>query len=402
MTNKAEGVSNAALTLPEKTSALATEAGTWLSNNAVDILIAGSIGIVIALALIAIRSAGARLVGRMTKAGNPHWPGIFARAVARTNLFFIVMCSAELVAEHAETPPAILRAAHILFVIAAALQAAIWVRELVLGYIEHRAGTDDERSTLSSAIGIIRLLVTVAVFAIAIILILDNLGVNVTGLVAGLGIGGIAIGLAAQGIFSDLFAALSIIFDQPFRRGQTITFGSPPTTGTVERIGLKSTRIRSLSGEEVIMSNAKLLDIQVQNWAEIERRRALMTFGVTYNTPPEKLAQAQHEIRAIVERQPLATFDRAHAFNFGPSSIDFELVFHVEAPEHADFMQVRQAVLLDIMRRFREMGIAFAFPAQISYTAAPDGTLVMPYPPAGTAAPEEDAGSGREEPSPRA
>ena len=113
---------------------------------------------------------------------------------------------------------------HILFVVSAALQAAVWARELVLGLIQHRIGGDGEASTLGSAIGIIRLLVSVALFAIALIVILDNLGVNVTGLVAGLGIGGIAIGLAAQGIFSDLFAALSIIFDKPFRRGDGIRF----------------------------------------------------------------------------------------------------------------------------------------------------------------------------------
>ena len=130
---------------------------------------------------------------------------------------------------------------HALFVIAFAIQAAIWARELVLGYIEHRVGADDGHTTLGSAVGIIRLLATVALFAIAIILILDNLGVNVTGLVAGLGIGGIAIGLAAQGIFSDLFAALSILFDKPFRRGDSIKFGD--VSGNVEQIGLKTTRV---------------------------------------------------------------------------------------------------------------------------------------------------------------
>jgi small-conductance mechanosensitive channel len=293
-------------------------------------------------------------------------------------MFFIVMTSAHLVAEHAETPPAILRIIHILFVIAAAIQAAIWGRELILGFVEKRAGVDDEHSTLGSAISIIRLLVTVALFAIAIILILSNLGVNVTGLVAGLGIGGIAIGLAAQGIFADLFAALSIIFDKPFRRGETITFGT--TTGTVERIGLKSTRIRSVNGEEIVVSNTNLLNLQVQNWALLEKRRALMVFGVTYQTPPDVLAQIQHELRAIVERQPLASFDRCHAFQFGPSSIDFELVFHVDSPDYPPFMETRQAVMIDMMRRFGELGVDFAYPTQVSFTAAPDGRLVMPYP----------------------
>jgi small-conductance mechanosensitive channel len=391
MNRSSDGVTGAAQNLSEKTQALGSEAGRWVANNAVDILIAAAFGVVIALVLLGIRSLAVRTVRRMAAADNPHWPLIFAKAVAKTNVYFIVMCSAELVAEHAETPPAIMRVVTTLFVITAAIQAAIWARELILGYIQHRTGMDDEHSTLSSAIGIIRLLVTVALFAIAIIVILDNLGVNVTGLVAGLGIGGIAIGLAAQGIFSDLFAALSIIFDRPFRRGQTITFGSPPTTGTVERIGLKSTRIRSLNGEEVVISNAKLLDLQVQNWALLERRRGVMTFGVTYQTAPETLERIPEELKAIVEREPLATFDRAHAFQFGASSIDFEFVFHVDSTEYPEFMAARQNIMLAMMRRFRELGVGFAYPTQVSFTAAPDGTLVMPYPHVKMmAAPEDD------------
>jgi small-conductance mechanosensitive channel len=390
MSNQAAG---AAQNLSEKSSALASEAARWVSHNGVDILIAAAIGTVIALALIGIRGFAVRTARNKAAADNPHWPLIFARAVAKTSIFFIVMCAAELVAEHAETPPAILRVVNILFVIAAALQAAIWLRELILGYIQHRAGIDDEQSTLSSAIGIIRLLVTVALFAIAIILILDNLGVNVTGLVAGLGIGGIAIGLAAQGIFSDLFAALSIIFDRPFRRGQTITFGSPPTTGTVERIGLKSTRIRSLNGEEVVISNTNLLNNQVQNWALLHKRRGVMLFGVTYQTPPETIAQIPAELKALAEAQALTSFDRAHTIAFGASSIDFEFVFHVDSPDIVDFMAARQAIMIGIMTRFRKLGIEFAYPTQVTFTAAPDGKLVMPYPHVKVMAVPEDEGA---------
>ncbi len=348
----------------------------WLSGNSLGIALALAAGIAIAFVLLAIRSLGCRLLARRT-AGDLHWRTILARVLARTNFFFIVTAAAELVAEHAATPPSLLNVIHIAFVIAAAFQAAIWGRELILGIVEHRAGDDAEHGSLGSAIGIIRLLVSIALFAIAIILILDNLGVNVTGLVAGLGIGGIAIGLAAQGIFSDLFAALSIIFDKPFRKGDTITFGA--TTGTVENIGLKSTRVRALTGEEVIISNAKLLEQQVQNWALLDRRRAVMTFGLVYQTAPELLARVPLEVKEIVEAQPLGTFDRCHAHQFSPSSIDFELVFFVESPDYQDLMGVRQAVLLGIMRRFAELEIDFAYPTQTSFTAAPDGTLIMPY-----------------------
>jgi small-conductance mechanosensitive channel len=364
--------------LGERTAALASEASAWVGGNGVDILIATGAGIVIALLLIGLRSLGCRMASRMAAA--PQWSVLLAKVVARTNIFFIVMCSAQLVAEHAETPAAILRVIHILFVIAAAIQGAIWARELILGYISQRAGVDDEHSTLASALSIIRLLVTVALFAIAIILILSNLGVNVTGLVAGLGIGGIAIGLAAQGIFSDLFAALSIIFDKPFRRGETITFGNPPMTGTVERIGLKSTRIRAVNGEEVIMSNANLLNALVQNWTRLQRRRALMVLQLVYRTPVEVLAQLPNELRAIVERQPLARFDRAHVTAFNVSSIDVELVFFVEASDLPDFLETRQAVMLAILRRFAELDVEFAYPTQTSFTAGPDGRHIMPYP----------------------
>jgi small-conductance mechanosensitive channel len=340
-----------------------------------DILIAGTIAAVIALVLLGVRSFGCRLIAN--KPGDAHWPVIFGRVVAKTKIFFIVIASAALVVEHASAPPAIRGAIHFLFVIAAALQAAIWGRELILGFIEHRVGASEEHSTLGSAVGIIRLLVTVALFAIAIILILDNLGVNVTGLVAGLGIGGIAIGLAAQGIFKDLFSALAIIFDRPFRRGDTITFDQ--TTGTVEQIGLKSTRVRSLGGEEVVISNDNLLNTRIQNWAMIERRRSLMLLSVVYQTPLDLLASLPDEIKKVVEAQALATFDRCHIAAFAPSSIDIELVFHVEVGDYALFMQTKQQVMLGILRRFAELGVGFAYPTQTTFTAAPDGTLIMPY-----------------------
>src|SRR3546814_10502041 len=139
--------------------------------------------------------------------------------------------------------------------IATAFEGAVWLLELVLGLLERRAGAGASGETLANATGIIRLIVTFVLFAIAAVVVLDNLGVNVTGLVAGLGIGGIAIGLAAQGIFSDLFAALSIIFDKPFLKGETINYDQ--TTATVERIGLKSTRLRAITGEKKIISRSE-------------------------------------------------------------------------------------------------------------------------------------------------
>lgn len=353
------------------------EVADWATRNGTDILLAVAAGLVIALLLYVLRRVGHRLI--RDRDANISWQTIFGRALAKTSIFFIIMCAAKLVTSQADAPHVLQRAIDIFFTIAAAFQAAVWARELILGFIQHRVGDEEAHRALGSAIGIIRLLVTVALFAIAIILILDNLGVNVTGLVAGLGIGGIAIGLAAQGIFSDLFAALSIIFDKPFSKGDTISFGSPPTTGTVEHIGLKSTRIRSLGGEEVVMANTKLLEQQLQNWTQLQQRRAVMNFGLVYQTPPDLLARIPLELKQIVEAQPLASFDRCHAFQFAASSIDFELIFHVDSPDMTDFMAVRQAVMLGMIRRFAEIGAEFAYPTQTTFTAAPDGSYIMPY-----------------------
>lgn len=149
-------------------------------------------------------------------------------------------------------------------------------------------------------------------------------------------------------------------------------------TGAVERIGLKSTRIRAVSGEELVMSNANLLNTLVQNWSRLERRRVLLTLQLIRQTPPDTLAALPQELCAIVTGQPLAEFDRAHVTAFMPSSIDIELVFFVRSPRLTDFLEARQAVLLAILRRFAELGVHFAYPAQAAYTAAPDGRLIMP------------------------
>jgi small-conductance mechanosensitive channel len=223
---------------------------------------------------------------------------------------------------------------------------------------------------------LIRLLVSFALFAIAAIVILDNLGVNVTGLIAGLGVGGIAIGLAAQGIFSDLFAAMSIIFDKPFRRGDTVTYDT--TTARVERIGMKSTRLRALTGEEKIISNSKLLEKEITNNTLTVYRRVNFPLTLVYHTPPATAARVPDILKEIVEANG-AQFIRAGFTTFGPSSLDFQLVFDVNSDDVEEMFKARHAVGIAIVERFAKEDIEFAYPTQTTYTASPDGTLVMPY-----------------------
>jgi small-conductance mechanosensitive channel len=370
-------VSDVALNVTQKSERLANDVGQWASGNAVGIVIAAAIATGIVLAMLAIRSLGCKLIAKLGT--DPHWPAIFARVLAKTKFYFMVLAAAELVAEHAFTPPSLLSLIHVLFVVAFAIQAAIWARELVLGYVELRVGGDEHsHSTLGSAVGIIRLLVTITLFAIAIILILANLGINVTGLVAGLGIGGIAIGLAAQGIFSDLFAALSILFDKPFRKGESIRFGD--VSGNVENIGLKTTRIRSISGEQVVVANAKLLEQRIHNFAHLEHRRIVMTLGLICQTPPEVCARVPAMLKEMVEAQPKTSLVRCGMTGFGASTLDFELQFDVHSTDYDEVFAARHALCLAILDRFNRENIQLAYPSQTTFTAAPDGTLIMPYP----------------------
>lgn len=349
----------------------------WFRTSAPQIMIAVAIAAFIIAILWGIRAFGMRLC-RNDRLGTG-WPAVLGKTIGRTRLWFVVLLAAELVAGYARPPEAIDRTIHFLFIVATAFQGAIWARSLVLGMIDHRAGADPDNQTLGTAMGLIRVLVTIALFAIAIVLILDNLGVNVTGLVAGLGIGGIAIGLAAQGIFSDLFAALAIIFDKPFRVGDVVTWDQ--MTGTVERIGLKTTRVRSLTGEQIIVSNAKLLERDLRNLTQLDHRRVTVPFGIIYQTPPETCAAIPDMLEEIVAANTRCSFTRCSMSAFGASSLDFELVFDIRTSDAREAADIKGAICIEILRLFRDKGIEFAYPSQTTFTAAPDGTLVMPWHP---------------------
>lgn len=347
----------------------------WVRGNIVELSVAVAAAVLVYLLLSWLKRRAAK-VARESEVRSA-MTAIIARTLARTGKFFRIMVAIELVNGYANAPAPLARTVAVLFTVAVVLQVAIWLREIILGLIERRASeSGSEHETLQSAMVLIRLLVSFALFAIAAIVILDNLGVNVTGLIAGLGVGGIAIGLAAQGVFSDLFAAISIIFDRPFKRGDTITYGT--TTARVERIGMKSTRLRALTGEEKIISNSKLLETEITNNTKSVYRRVNFPIGLVYHTPVETAERVPDMLREIVEAHG-AEFIRGGFLTFAPSSLDFQLVFDVQSEEVDEMFKARHAIGLGIAKRFAAEGIEFAYPTQTTYTAAPDGTLVMPY-----------------------
>lgn len=347
----------------------------WVDAHGTQIVVALLAGLAIYLILSLVRSLAARLKDH--PGDHLGFRALLGRAASRTNQAFLVMTSAKLVGGYANAPAPVAHTIDFLFTVVAVFQAAVWVREIVLGLIERRTSEDGQGETLANAMSIIRLLVTVALFAVAAIVVLDNVGVNVAGLVAGLGIGGIAIGLAAQGIFSDLFAALSIIFDKPFRMGETINYDT--TTATVERIGLKSTRLRAVSGERKIISNANLLQKEITSFQTLDHRRLKFPIGVIYQTPPDLADRIPGILREIVEAEG-GTFVRSGFVGFGQSSLDFEVEYDVFRPDWDDIYAIRHRIGLSILRRFNAEGLEFAYPTQTTFTAAPDGQMILPYP----------------------
>ena len=349
---------------------------SWLTTDSENAFMAVGVAVALYFVFVALRWGLARILG----AHHPItlWRGFTRRIVKRTRSPFIAVLAAYIVTHVVETPSLLQATIGVIFTISFAVQGALWARELLLALVDRRAADSEDSTDFDSAINIIKVLVNVVVWTFAIILILDNLGVNVTALVAGLGVGGIAIGFAAQGIFGDLFAALAILFDRPFKVGDVISYGG--NVGTVEAIGLKTTRVRALSGEQLIISNAKLLDQQISNLRRIQERRVAFTINLIYQTKPDLLEAIPGEIGAIIKARPLCRLDRVNFLAFSPSSLDFEIVYHVTVPEQDVMIAERQAIGFAIIRRFAEMKVEFAYPTQTTFTALPDGSMVDPRP----------------------
>lgn len=241
------------------------------------------------------------------------------------------------------------------------LQVGVWGGVLVREGVERRfdAEADPSRRTGATVIKLMGLLV---VWALVILSILANVGVDVTALVAGLGVGGIAVALALQNVLGDLFASVSILLDKPFVVGDFIGVGD--FVGTVQAIGLKTTRVRSLGGEEIVFANNDLLTSRLRNYRRMQERRIVFKFGVTYDTPAAKLERIPSMVREIIEPLEGLRLDRAHFQGFGASSLEYEVVYFVEVPDYDTYMDRQQSINLAMVRRFAQEKIEFALPTR--------------------------------------
>jgi small-conductance mechanosensitive channel len=249
-------------------------------------------------------------------------------------------------------------------------QGAVWAAEVVSYFISRSRGKEEgEDAAGATMMGLLNFMVRLAIWGAVLIIALDNFGVHVTTLVAGLGIGGIAVAMALQSILGDLFASLAIVLDKPFLVGDFIVVDN--LMGSVEHIGIKTTRIRSLSGEQLVFGNGDLLKSRIRNYKRMSERRVVFSVGVVYQTPADKLAAIPGLIKEAVEAQPGTRFDRSHFNNYGPFSLDIETVYWVLSPDYNTYMDVHQAVNLAIFRRFAAEGIDFAYPTQTLFVERP-------------------------------
>ena len=251
-----------------------------------------------------------------------------------------------------------------LWFVALALQVALWAsRGIGIGLRRYTQQHSSPGMTqVSASATLMSWGLRTVLWAIVLLSMLSNLGVNITAFVASLGVGGIAVALAVQNILGDLFASLSIAVDKPFEVGDSITVNG--ISGTVEHVGLKSTRIRGVVGEQIVMSNTDLLKNTISNYKRLEERRIAFTIGVDYRTTPEQLQAIPGLLRRLIESRDQLRFDRAHFKGFGPHSLDFEVVYIVLSPDYVLYMDAQQAINIDLMQNFQEMGVRFAFPTR--------------------------------------
>lgn len=335
---------------------------TVSANSATAWMTAAAIFVAVAGVLIAAKSLLTRRLAALATRTATQIDDAFVALFGATNLVFIVAVGVQAASSALVLPSGGTRAIRTVTIVAVALQIGLWVAAAIRAF----AGTYVRRhadGASRTAVSAVSFLAQAVVWSFVVVAALTAFGYDVTALVAGLGITGIAIALAVQNILGDLFAALSIVVDKPFVVGETINVDGQ--VGTVEKIGLKTTRVRALRGEEVVYSNADLLKSRLRNYARMRERRLELTISVGYETPLATVARIPAMIREVVEAQPNVRFDRAHLTKPASSSLDYEFVFFSLDPDYNVGMDLRQTVYLSLLRRFEAERVSLAYPTRV-------------------------------------
>lgn len=335
----------------------------YLGNPPGDWLTALAVTIAVTLALVILRATLARRLIRWARGTATPVDDFVADLVVRTRWFFLLALGLYAGSHAVELTARLTQIVSGVATIAALLQAGLWGHRGIALWLDHSLSHPHAANgTRTYTLRIVGFVVRVVLWSVLALMVLANLGFDITALVASLGIGGIAVALAVQNILGDIFASLSIALDKPFETGDFIIVDD--FLGTVEHIGIKTTRVRSLSGEQIVLSNSDMLNSRIRNYKRMSERRVLFQFGVLYQTPYDKLRAIPALVQAIVAAQPQTRFDRAHFKEYGDSALVFEVVYFVLDRDYNLYMDIQQAINLELYARFREEGIEFAYPTR--------------------------------------
>lgn len=341
-----------------------------LGNTGRDYAVALAIFIGILVSLKIIREIILNRLKKLAEKTKTDLDDILVKIVRRISPPFYLIISIYIALKFLVIHALAIRIIDIVFLVAVVIQVVRILQVLIDFWTQKLVGISEEGEKIKglpaqagkSAVKNISYLLKIVLWAFALLIILSNLGVNVNSLIAGLGIGGLAIAFALQNILQDIFSSFSILIDKPFRVGDFIIVGSD--MGTVEKIGIKSTRIKTLQGQELVISNQELTSARVNNYKKMEKRRVVFALGATYETPSEKLEKMPGIIKNIIDKANMAEFDRAHFKEFGDFSLNYEIVYYIDSPDYNQYMDTQESINLAIKEAFEKEGIEFAYPTQ--------------------------------------
>jgi small-conductance mechanosensitive channel len=339
---------------------------TYYLNTIRDWIYAGLAVIFVFLIATILKAILSRQINRISAKTATEWDDLAAGLVDKIKLFFLVAISFYAGFRLLTLPDSVTdfinKFVGIVLLIQIGLLASEAIRIWLTSYRKQKIEDHADTVTTVTSVGFI---VKIVLWLILLLIALDNLGVNVSALIAGLGVGGIAVALAVQNILGDLFASFSIVLDKPFVIGDFIIVDN--FLGTIEHIGLKTTRVRSLSGEQLIFSNSDLLKTRIRNFKRMYERRVVFSIGVVYQTAHEKLKKIPEIIKNIIENQEQTRFDRAHFKEYGAYALNFEIVYWIENPDYNIYMDIQQTINLEIFQQFESEDIEFAYPSRSIY-----------------------------------
>jgi small-conductance mechanosensitive channel len=326
-------------------------------------LIAGVIGALVWAGLWILRDLIASRYEKYSSAKKPTLIRLIAYLIGNTKQILFFAVALDVARTSITLPEQIQHSVSKVVMILVLIQVGLWAGRAVRFYLEMKERERGADRVFAGSLGVINFVARMLIWSLVILVALDNLGVNITALLAGLGVGGVAVALALQNVLGDLFASLSIALDKPFVIGDNLTIDT--FIGKVEHIGIKTTRLRSESGEQIILSNADILKSRVRNFSRLADLRILATIRLTYDTPSDKLKEMPRLLENIVREHAQARFERCHLKTLGESSFLFELSYFVLQPSVNPVLDLQQAVNFRIVDELRRLGVEFAYPAQL-------------------------------------